>query len=295
MDWRIRIRARAGTFAIEAELAGDARPVAIVGPNGSGKTTLLRVVAGAHPADEGRIEVAGRVLFDASLGIDLPPEKRRAGYVPQGHGLFPHMTVAGNVAFGVGAGRDGRGGTVGADGTGERGEPYEREGQGEQGGPYERDAKAGARAVRRRVAALLETVGCAHLAERLPSEISGGESQRVALARALAAAPDILLMDEPLSAMDALARRELRAYLAEYLADWRRPALVVTHDLLDLRALAPRQVYVLEDGVVVQSGPPSAVAARPRTSFVAAFFQSRPSNGRRWAGASPVAEARSGP
>lgn len=241
MDWHVHIRARAGTFALEAELAGNAQPVAIVGPNGSGKTTLLRVVAGAHPAAEGRIEVAGRVLFDASVGIDLPPERRRVGYVPQGHGLFPHMTAARNVAFGAGAGQG---------------------------------AETGARAVRRRVAALLETVGCAHLADRRPSEISGGESQRVALARALAAAPDILLMDEPLSAMDALARRELRASLARYLAEWRRPALVVTHDLLDLRALAPRRVYVLEDGAVVQSGPPAAVAASPRTPFVAAFFQS---------------------
>jgi len=241
LDWQVRIRARAGTFALKAELAGAAQPVAIVGPNGSGKTTLLRVVAGAHPADEGRIEVAGRILFDAALGIDLPPHGRRVGYVPQGHGLFPHMTVARNVAFGAVAGRG---------------------------------AETGARTVRSRVAELLETVGCAHLADRRPGAISGGESQRVALARALAAAPDILLMDEPLSAMDALARRELRTYLAQYLADWRRPALVVTHDLLDLRALAPRQVYVLEDGVVVQSGPPSAVAAHPRTPFVAAFFQS---------------------
>lgn len=247
MDWRIRIRAQAGAFALKAELAGDDRPVAIVGPNGCGKTTLLRVVAGAHPAAEGRIEVGGRVLFDSSSGVDLPMERRRVGYVPQGHGLFPHMTVAQNVAFGAGAGR----------------RPH-------TGRPL---------AVRRRTAAflaasLLEETACAHLANRAPHTLSGGESQRVALARALAAAPDILLLDEPLAAMDALARQELRTYLAQYLAQWRKPVLVVTHDLLDLHALAPGKVYVLEDGVVVQSGASSEVAARPRTPFAAAFFES---------------------
>lgn len=241
MDWHVRIRAQAGTFALDAELAGDARPVAIVGPNGSGKTTLLRVVAGAHPATEGRIEVGDRVLFDSSLGVDLPPERRRVGYVPQGHGLFPHMTAAQNVAFGAAAGRR---------------------------------TDVPAPAVRGGAAALLERVGCAHVANRRPRAISGGESQRVALARALAAAPDLLLLDEPLAATDAMARQGLRAYLAQYLAEWRRPALVVTHDLLDLRALAPRLVYVLEDGAVAQSGAPRAVAARPQTPFAAAFFES---------------------
>lgn len=258
MEWRVRVRARAGTFAMDAELAGDAQPVAIVGPNGSGKSTLLRVVAGAHPATEGQIRVGRRVLFDSSLGVDLPPERRRVGYVPQGHGLFPHMTVAQNVAFGAGAGR--------VAGAGPRGNAGERgTGQGTDAAP---------RAVRRRAAALLEKVGCAHLADRRPRAISGGESQRVALARALAAAPDILLLDEPLAAIDALARQELRNYLAQYLAQWRQPVLVVTHDLLDLRALAPQQVYVLEDGAVVQSGAPATVAARPQTPFAAAFFES---------------------
>lgn len=241
MDWHVRIRAQAGTFALDVELAGDDRPVAVVGPNGSGKTTLLRVVAGAHPATEGRIKVGDQVLFDSSLGVDLPPERRRVGYVPQGHGLFPHMTAAQNVAFGAGAGQ-------GTD--------------------------VPSPAVRGRAAALLERVGCAHVANRRPGAISGGESQRVALARALAATPDILLLDEPLAATDAMARQGLRAYLAQYLAQWRQPVLVVTHDLLDLRALAPRQVYVLEDGAVAQSGAPHAVAARPRTPFAAAFFES---------------------
>ena len=240
MDWHVRIRAQAGTFALDAELAGDDRPVAVVGPNGSGKTTLLRVVAGAHPATEGRIKVADRVLFDSSLGVDLPPERRRVGYVPQGHGLFPHMTAAQNVAFGAGAG------------------------QGTDVPPL---------AVRGRATALLERVGCAHLANRRPGAISGGESQRVALARALAATPDILLLDEPLAATDAMARQGLRGYLAQYLAQWRQPVLVVTHDLLDLRALAPRRVYVLQDGAVAQSGAPRTIAARPRTPFAAAFFE----------------------
>lgn len=255
MAWHLRIRARAGAFVLDAEIEGDDEPVAIVGPNGSGKTTLLRVVAGAHRAAEGRIELDGRVLFDSSLGVDVPPERRRVGYVPQGHGLFPHMTAARNVAFAARAGQRGRG--------------AERTSVG-QGG---RQDSGGRAAARREAAALLERVACGHLANRLPRELSGGESQRVALARALAAAPEILLLDEPLAALDATARHELRSWLAEYLAAWRKPAVVVTHDLPDLRALAPRSVYVLEAGAVAQSGPPGVVAARPRTRFARAFFE----------------------
>lgn len=229
---------RAGDLHLDTHIEGDAAPVAIIGPNGSGKTTLLRVIAGAHRPGRGRIRVGDRVLFDSSTGVFLAPEERRVGYVPQGYGLFPHLTVLDNVAFGLAAG-PGR----------------------------------TPRAERRRTAAeILAEIECRHLARRYPALLSGGEKQRVALARALLPAPEMLLLDEPLAAMDVAARRGLRGYLARHLARRRRPAVVVTHDPRDVHALSPPTVYVLERGKVVQSGPPGRLAADPATDFVGEFF-----------------------
>ncbi|MYB06713.1 MAG: ATP-binding cassette domain-containing protein [Gemmatimonadetes bacterium] len=238
MDWSVRVEARTGGFHLDAGIEGDAAPVAVIGPNGSGKTTLLRVIAGACRADRGRIRVGDRVLFDSRAGVFLAPEDRRVGYVPQGYGLFPHLTVLDNVAFGLAAG----------------------------------PARA-PRADRHRIAAdILGEIDCGHLARRYPAMLSGGEKQRVALARALLPAPEMLLLDEPLAAMDVAARRGLRSYLASHLARRRQPAIVVTHDPRDVHALSPPAVYALERGKVVQSGPPYRLAAEPATDFVAEFF-----------------------
>ena len=238
MRWSVRARARVGRLHLDADIEGGAAPVAIIGPNGSGKTTLLRVIAGALPAERGCIRVGDRVLFDSEAGVSLAPEHRRVGYVPQGYGLFPHLTVLDNVAFGLAAG-PGR----------------------------------ARRAARRRTAAqVLAEIECAHLAHRQPAMLSGGERQRVALARALVPAPEMLLLDEPLAAIDVAARRGLRAYLARHLAQRRQPAIVVTHDPRDVHALGPAQVHALEGGTVVQSGPPDRLAAAPATEFVAEFF-----------------------
>ena len=238
MDWSVRVEARPGGFHLDACIEGDAAPVAVIGPNGSGKTTLLRVIAGACRADRGRIRVGDRVLFDSRAGVFLAPEDRRVGYVPQGYGLFPHLTVLDNVAFGLAAG----------------------------------PARA-SRADRHRIAAgILDEIDCGHLARRYPAMLSGGEKQRVALARALLPAPEMLLLDEPLAAMDVAARRGLRGYLARHLARRRQPAIVVTHDPRDVHALSPPAVYALERGKVVQSGPPDRLAAEPATDFVAEFF-----------------------
>lgn len=238
VQWRVRIEASAGDFRLDAEIEGDAAPVVVIGPNGSGKTTLLRVVAGAYRPHAGRIRIGDRVLFDSERGIRIAPEERRVGYVPQGYGLFPHLTALDNVAFGMAAGTERR-----------------------------------PRPERRRVAAeLLAEVGCAHLAQRYPATLSGGEKQRVALARALLPGPEMLLLDEPLAAMDVAARRGLRAYLARHLAQRTRPAIVVTHDPRDVCALGSPVVCVLEEGRVVQSGPREHLAAQPATDFVAEFF-----------------------
>ena len=238
MHWMARVHARAGSFVLDATVAGDSAPVALIGPNGSGKTTLLRVVSGGHPPTGGRIRIGDRVLYDSDAGVRLAPEQRRIGYVPQGYGLFPHLNVLDNVAFSLAAVRP-------------------RPPLGDR---------------RKAAATLLRDMDCGHLVKRLPAGLSGGEKQRVALARALLAEPDLLLLDEPLAALDAATRRDIRRLLAGHLARRNTPALVVTHDVRDVRALGAPSVYVLEGGSVVQSGAPAALAGNPGTDFVREFF-----------------------
>ena len=240
----IRIRGAAKSYGavpvlhnLDLEVGWGERLV-LFGVNGSGKTTLLRVIAGAYPARSGRIRLGERVLFDSEAGLSVAPEQRRVGYVPQGYGLFPHMSVLDNVAFGL------------------------------VGGTQRK-----ARPERRRIAAdLLADVNCSHLAPRYPATLSGGEKQRVALARALLPVPEMLLLDEPLAALDVAARRGLRAYLARHLTGRTRPAIVVTHDPRDVHSLGSPVVYALEGGRVVQGGPSTHLAAHPATAFIAAFF-----------------------
>ena len=236
MSWQVAIRMRLGSLDLDVDLRGDDAPVAIIGPNGSGKTTLLRTIAGAYRPEAGMIRVNEDTLYDARAGVDLPPERRGVGYVPQGYGLFPHLSALDNVAFSW-------------------------------------VSRGVARAERRHAAlGLMERMGCAHLAGRSPAQLSGGEQQRVALARALTAEPRMLLLDEPLAALDAPSRRQIRSYLAEHLTHRRGPALVVSHEARDVHALSAF-VYALERGRVVQSGTADALASAPATEFVAAFFE----------------------
>jgi ABC-type sulfate/molybdate transport systems ATPase subunit len=238
LSWQLRVEARLGALSLDISLEGDREPLALVGPNGAGKTTLLRIVAGAHRPTAGRIQVGQRTLFDASQGIDLPPEARRVGYVPQGYGLFPHLSVLDNVSFGL---------TAPAHFMPRR----------------ERHARA---------RALLGELGCTGLEERLPRALSGGEKQRVALARALILEPDVLLLDEPLAALDITSRRAMRAFLAAYLRERDKPALVISHHVRDVLALGGR-VAVIERGRVVQHGRAAELAAAPASPFVAEFFE----------------------
>lgn len=241
MSFSLSVALRLGQLDLEIELAGDASPVALVGPNGTGKSTVLRIIAGGIRPDRGWIRVGERTLFDAARGIDVPPEQRRVAYVPQGLGLFPHLRVVDNVAFGRLTGAS-------------------------------RLSSASRRAL---AVSVLDRMGCGGLAERWPRALSGGEAQRVALARALMVDPDILLFDEPLSALDPGSRRSLRRLLAERLRELGRPCLVVTHDLRDARALGAR-VAVIEGGRIVQVGAIEDLVARPATDFVAELVDAAP-------------------
>ncbi|WP_153503819.1 ABC transporter ATP-binding protein [Cumulibacter manganitolerans] len=225
------VRATRERVEVDLPLQASAGSVlALLGPNGSGKSTALAVVAGLLRPAGGHVRVDGRVLHDSQRW--LPPEQRRVGVVFQDGRLFGHLSALDNVAYGPMA----------------RGLP-----------------RRGARAKAREV---LAAVGAEHIAGVRPRELSGGQAQRVALARALATDPDLLLLDEPLSALDAGSRIGVRADLRRYLGDFGGVAIVVTHDVVDATALAD-QVVVIEDGKVVQRATPSELVAAPRTRYVA--------------------------
>jgi len=212
------------SFRLTLELEVGAETVALVGPSGAGKTSVLRAIAGLLRPKQGRIALGRDVWLDAETGIDVPPERRSVGLVFQEYALFPHMTVAENVAYG------GRG----------------------------------------RAEELLEQLDIASLRAVRPGELSGGERQRVALARALARDPDVLLLDEPLAALDSHTRARVRAELGDLLARLGLPTLLVTHDFQDAAALAER-VGVIVDGRIVQVGSPAELIAGPTSPFVADF------------------------
>ncbi|MBI5160553.1 MAG: ABC transporter ATP-binding protein [Micrococcales bacterium] len=214
---------------LDLELA-EGQTVAVLGPNGAGKSTLLAVIAGLLVPDRGRVRLGGVVLTDVERRIRMPPHRRRIALLAQQPALFPHLSVLGNVMF---AARS----------------------AGVRGPAARTDA-------RRR----LEEVGAGALADARATEVSGGEAQRIALARALAADPRLLLLDEPLSALDAGAAPPVRRVLRTVLAG--RSAVLVTHDPLDAWALADR-VVVLESGRVVETGSTDAVLRHPRSAFAA--------------------------
>lgn len=232
MNLEAAFRLRRGELDLDVDLVVPGGSVtAVLGPNGAGKTTLVAAVAGHVAIDTGRIAL-GDVELDVSPRTFVAPEARRLGLVHQEHLLFPHLTALENVAFAPRA----------------RGVP--------------------APEARARAAALLERMGVGALAHARPRSLSGGQAQRVALARALAAEPLALLLDEPLAALDAGTRAEVRRDLRRHLADVAGPTVLVTHDPVDALALADA-VAIVEEGRIVQQGPLAEVTARPRSRHVA--------------------------
>ena len=211
--------------------------VSLLGPSGSGKTTLLRAVAGLEQPHRGTITIEDKVVFDGGKGIEVPAEKRNLGLVFQSYALWPHRTVFDNVAYGL------------------------------------KLRSVPSAEIKQRVTSALGNLGLGHLAERLPHQLSGGQQQRVAIARALVYNPPVILMDEPLSNLDAKLREEARAWLRELILRLQLSALVVTHDQNEAMAMSDR-ILLLNNGVIEQQGTPEEMYARPKTLFTAEFMGS---------------------
>ncbi len=220
-----------GPIPLDVELScGEGEMLALVGPSGSGKTTILRIIAGLYHPQRGTVSCNGMRWLDTAARIDVPPHLRRVGLVFQSYALFPHMTALGNVVTALG------------------------------------HRPAAERHTRAR--ALLAQVHLEGLEDRRPAELSGGQQQRVAIARALAREPEVLLFDEPFSAVDRPTRRKLHAELAELRKSVHAPIVLVTHDIDEVVALADR-MCVLDRGETLQAGLPAELLAAPANLRVA--------------------------
>ena len=211
--------------------------VSLLGPSGSGKTTLLRAVAGLEAPHRGSIRIEDRAVFESGGKLEVPAEKRNLGLVFQSYALWPHRTVFDNVAYGL------------------------------------KLRKVSSAETRERVDSALGNLGLGQLGDRLPHQLSGGQQQRVAIARALVYNPPVILMDEPLSNLDAKLREEARAWLRELILKMRLSALVVTHDQNEAMAMSDR-ILLLNNGVIEQQGTPQELYGHPNTLFVADFMGS---------------------
>jgi molybdate transport system ATP-binding protein len=232
----LELASRRGTFLLEASLhVPDRSVMVLVGESGSGKSTLLRCLSGLERPERGRIVVDGEPWFDSDTGAWRPAHERAVGVVTQDVALFPHLSAAENVAFGLRA----------------RGVPAAER--------------------RQRVAAALERLGIAALAARRPHQLSGGQQQRVAIARAIVLEPRVLLLDEPLAALDAASRRAIRAELWRLLAELPCITVYVTHSPAEALSFGER-ITVLEAGRVSQTGSRESLMRSPRSRYVAEFL-----------------------
>ncbi len=225
----VAISKRLSEFSLNVSFTAGARPLGILGASGAGKSVTLRAIAGLETPDEGKIVLNGRVLFDASAGVNVLSCDRNVGFVFQKYALFPHLTIAQNIAFGMQTPKSQRAACV---------------------------------------CEYLAKVELSELGDRYPHQLSGGQQQRVALARALAAQPDILLLDEPLSALDTYLRSHLEKLLAEIFASYTGVTLFVTHKLEEAYRICPR-LLVLSKGKVLADNTKEAIFQRPSTFLVA--------------------------
>jgi molybdate transport system ATP-binding protein len=230
------MRRRLDGFELDVAFGADEGRVVLFGPSGAGKSLTLQAITGVMRPDAGRVELNGRLLFDSASGVNLPPQARRLGYVPQSYALFPHLTVEQNVAYGI-----------------------------------QRLNAAERRALVQETVVL---VGLQGLERRRPRELSGGQQQRVALARALASRPELLVLDEPFSNIDTGLRGTLRRELLDLQARSGITTLVVTHDLDDAFFLGSR-IVVIDRGRVLQAGSREDIFYRPATRRVAEFVGTR--------------------
>jgi molybdate transport system ATP-binding protein len=233
---KVDFEKRLGDFHLHPAFEADDELVVLLGPSGSGKSLTLQALAGLMRPDAGRIGLPSGPVFDAATGLDVPPQGRNVGYVVQDLALFPHLTVAENMAFGL-----------------------------HRWPKQEQQA---------RVRELMTLLGLDGLEQRLPREISGGQQQRVALGRALAARPPVLLLDEPFNALDAPIRHALRREVARLRRQLGLLALFVTHDLQEAYALADRMA-VYDAGAVLQCGPRAEVFRSPASVRVAQLLEAR--------------------
>ena len=237
--WRFSTQLSQGDYRLSVTMEGRHRVTALIGPNGSGKTTILRAMAGMTKNACIEFELQGATIESTATQTTTPIHERRIGYMPQGYGLFPSMTARQNVAFGLDA----------------------------------RYPKLPRAQRTDRVTELLRAVDCEQQAARAVQRLSGGEKQRVALARALAIEPQLLLLDEPMAAMDVASRTSIRLVLKQMIDTANCPTLLVSHDLRDVAALAD-YVYVLENGAITQAGRLDELARQPCSAFIAEFCQS---------------------
>ncbi|AMP02376.1 ABC transporter family protein [Collimonas arenae] len=211
--------------------------VALLGPSGSGKTTLLRAVAGLESPKSGTIQIGARAMYDGERKLEIPAEERNLGLVFQSYALWPHKTVFDNVAYGL------------------------------------KLRKMGGSDIAERVNTVLIQLGLGHLGDRFPHQLSGGQQQRVAIARALVYNPPVILLDEPLSNLDAKLREEARAFLRELIVRLGLSALMVTHDQAEAMAISDR-ILLLNNGKIEQQGTPQNMYETPDTLFTAEFMGS---------------------
>jgi molybdate transport system ATP-binding protein len=218
------VRRRQGDFNLDVRLSAGPGVTALYGRSGSGKTSVINMVAGLSRPDEGVIKVDGRVLFDRQAGIDLAPEARRLGYVFQEHRLFPHLSVRGNLEFGQNLVP-----------PAERTQSFDK---------------------------VVQVLGIEHLLDRRPAKLSGGEKQRVAIGRAMLASPRILLMDEPLAALDPARKAELLPFIAQLARRFGVPILYVSHSMDEVLRLADT-LALMDGGTVAASGPLESLMGDP--------------------------------